>query len=119
MSYLIFLWSSLILNNIEKESPDMLMSVFVYLATAIILYLRKSPGSWLAFFSLGAVLGLGYLAKAPMFPLAFVYLGVALILAGNLRKGVPSAIACFHRIPLDFSASCGYPVAREGRIHFW
>jgi hypothetical protein len=89
MSYLIFLWSSLILNNIEKESPDMLMSVFVYLATAIILYLRKSPGSWLAFFSLGAVLGLGYLAKAPTFPLAFVYLGVALILAGNLRKGVP------------------------------
>ena len=89
MSYLIFLWSSLILNNIEKESPDLLMSVFVYLATAIILYLRKSPGSWLAFFSLGAVLGLGYLAKAPMFPLAFVYLGVALILAGNLRKGVP------------------------------
>ena len=89
VSYLIFLWSSLTLNNMENESPDMVMSVFVYLATAIILYLRRSPGSWLAFFSLGAVLGLGYLAKAPMFPLAFVYLGVALILAGNLRRGVP------------------------------
>ena len=65
MSYLIFLWSSLILNNIEKESPDMLMSVFVYLVTAIILYLRKSPGSWLAFFCLARSLDLDIWQKRP------------------------------------------------------
>ena len=89
ISYTIFMFSSLRLIDMKQESPDMLMSGFVYLATALILYIRRTPGSWLAFFFLGTALGLGYLAKAPMFPLSFVYLGVALILGGGLRKAVP------------------------------
>ncbi|MBV9480364.1 MAG: hypothetical protein JO249_06365 [Acidobacteria bacterium] len=86
IGYLLFGWSSLSLITMEQMSPDVLMSIFVLLATALILRIRQGLGDWLCFFSLGMVLGLGYLAKAPMFPLAFVFLGVALFAQGNLKK---------------------------------
>ncbi len=78
IGYLVFLWLSLSLITLERESPDMLMSGFVYLAMAIIFKIRNGSRSlrWPAL--LGLTLGLGYLAKAPMFPLAFVFLGVAM-----------------------------------------
>ncbi|MBV8476774.1 MAG: hypothetical protein JOZ36_08920, partial [Acidobacteria bacterium] len=86
IGYLLFGWSSLSLITMEQMSPDVLMSIFVLLATALVLRIRQGLGDWLCFFSLGMVLGLGYLAKAPMFPLAFVFLGVALFAQGNLKK---------------------------------
>jgi 4-amino-4-deoxy-L-arabinose transferase-like glycosyltransferase len=68
VAYLVFLWSSLSLITLWKKSPDMLMASFVYLATAIVLRIRRGNAPWHMFLCLGAVLGLGYLAKAPMFP---------------------------------------------------
>jgi 4-amino-4-deoxy-L-arabinose transferase-like glycosyltransferase len=93
VAYLVFLWSSLSLITLWKKSPDMLMASFVYLATAIVLRIRRGNAPWHMFVCLGAVLGLGYLAKAPMFPLTFVFLGTALFVPGNLRKTVPLVLA--------------------------
>jgi 4-amino-4-deoxy-L-arabinose transferase-like glycosyltransferase len=92
-AYLVFLWSSLSLITLWKKSPDMLMASFVYVATAIVLRIRRGNANWRMFVCLGTVLGLGYLAKAPMFPLAFVFLGTVLFVPGNLRKTVPLALA--------------------------
>src|SRR5205814_431502 len=79
IGYLIFLWMSLTLINLERESPDMLMSGFVYLVIAIVLRIRSGWNSWSAFALLGLTLGLGYYAKTLMFPLAFIFFGVALL----------------------------------------
>ena len=88
IAYLTFLWSSLTLIGVGSKSPDMLMSIFVYLALALLLRLRRSPGSWISFVFLGATLGFGYLAKAPMFPLAFVFISIALASAISRKQSV-------------------------------
>lgn len=69
-----FLWSSYFWLGPVWVTPDLCVSLLVYLATALLLRIRDRRGSWLVFTGLGAVLGLGYLAKAAMFPLAFVFL---------------------------------------------
>jgi hypothetical protein len=95
IGYLVFLWSSLTLITLERESPDMLMSVFVYFAIAIILKIRSERANWYLFALLGVNLGIGYLAKAPMFPLAFVFLGVTLLTTSNLRQATPRVLVAF------------------------
>src|SRR5438876_7170447 len=95
IAYLIFLWLSLTLITLERKSPDMLMSIFVYLGIALLLRIRRHPANWSAFAVLGVVMGLGYLAKAPMFPLAFVFFGAALFAGGHLRTMIPRTLFAF------------------------
>ena len=83
-------WSSIILRG-PGLSPDMLVAMFVYLASAILLRIRKGSTGLITFAVLGAVLGLSYLAKAVMFPLSFVFLGAGFFLIGNLRRAAPRA----------------------------
>ena len=79
--YVIFLWTSLCLITVSITSPDMLLAMFAFLATGILLRIASGSMTWPYFAGLGIVLGLGYIAKAPLFPLSFVFLAVAMILA--------------------------------------
>jgi hypothetical protein len=72
--YLFFLWASYFWLGPAWVTPDLCVAALVFLATALLLRLRRGRGNWLAFAGLGALLGLGYLAKAAMFPLSFVFL---------------------------------------------
>src|SRR5262249_31160969 len=92
IAYVIFLWGALTLITLERKSPDMLMSVFVYLAFALVLAIRNGRSCYLVFACLGVILGVGYLAKAPMFPLAFLFLGVALFASRQFRKALPGVV---------------------------
>jgi 4-amino-4-deoxy-L-arabinose transferase-like glycosyltransferase len=87
VGYAAFLWSSLYLITVSVASPDMLLAVFVFLSTGILVRIASGSVKWPHFAALGTALGVGYLAKAPLFPLSFVYLTVALTLA--LRSRVP------------------------------
>jgi 4-amino-4-deoxy-L-arabinose transferase-like glycosyltransferase len=89
LGYSLFIWSSLFLVTIQLESPDMLVAGFVYLATAILLRLRRQPSKWIWFAVLGFVLGIGYLAKSPMLPIALVFIVASLLSAGSWRRAVP------------------------------
>ena len=89
LGYSLFIWSSLFLITVHLESPDMLVAAFVYLATGIILRIRRQPASWLPFVLLGIFLGLGFLAKSVMLLLTPVFLIAALLCVGNLRRGLP------------------------------
>lgn len=91
MGYILFIWSSLNLITIRVVTPDMCVAAFVYLASGILLRIRRGA-SWFTFALLGLVLGFGYLAKAPMFPLAFVFLGVGMFSVGNLRRAMPRVL---------------------------
>jgi hypothetical protein len=89
--YIIFLWATLGLITVSVASPDMLMAVFVFLATGLLVRIASTTQRGTLFLGLGLVLGLGYLTKAPMFPLAFVYLAIAAALAGRsgmLMRGI-------------------------------
>ena len=93
LGYTLFLWCTLGLITLASASPDLLLSVFVYLALALLLRIRRGVCSPQSFFILGLVLGMGYLAKAPMLPLSFVFFLVALAWFGNLRKSGPLVLA--------------------------
>ncbi len=87
--YSLFIWTSLNLITISLVTPDMCVAAFVYLASGILLRIRRGSISWLTFVTLGVVLGFSYLAKAIMFPLSFIFLLVSLFLVGNFRRAVP------------------------------
>jgi hypothetical protein len=87
LGYALFTFSALQLIHLSSTTPDMLMSVFVYLSAALVLRIAIHPGSRWAFPLLGASLGIGFWAKAPMFPLAFVFLAMAALYAfASIRR---------------------------------
>lgn len=89
LGYPLFIWSSLYLILIAEESPDLLVASFIYLASALILHIRRQPSRWVPFLFLGITLGLGYLAKSVMLPMALVFLGAAMFSVGSLRRALP------------------------------
>ena len=89
LGYSLFIWSSLFLVTVPLESPDMLVAAFVYLATGILVRIRRDPSRWAAFVLLGIVLGLGFLAKSVMMPLTAVVLLGCVFAAGSLRRALP------------------------------
>ncbi len=89
LGYSLFIWSSLFLVTVQLESPDMLVAAFVYLATALLLRIRRQPSSWAPFALLGVFLGLGFLAKSVMLLLTPVFLIAATVAARNIRRGLP------------------------------
>ncbi len=95
LGYTLFIASSLVLIEIWSVTPDMLMAVFVYLASALVLRIRLRDSRWRTFILLGIVLGFGYLAKALMFPVSFLFLAAALFAVRDLRMGIPRILAAF------------------------
>ena len=89
LGYALFVWSSLGLITLGATAPDMLVSVFVYLALAQVLRISRGAQSRWSFFILGLILGIGYLAKAPMLPLSVVFLLVGIFWVGVLRSAAP------------------------------
>lgn len=74
LGYSLFLWVSLKLITVLQETPDMLLSGELYVATTLVLRISRRRAKLLTFVLLGLVLGFGYLTKAIFFPLAFVFL---------------------------------------------
>ena len=62
-----FLYATLDFTNLETVTPDLLMHVFVYLAAAQLVRIRRAAPQAGRLFALGILMGLGYLAKAPFF----------------------------------------------------
>jgi len=126
LGYSLVIWSSLFLVSVPLESPDMLVAAFVYLATGILVRIRREPSSWLAFIVLGIVLGLGFLAKSVMMPLTAVFVLGCVFAAGNLRRALPRValvVAFFVLVIGPFvyamSHSKGYlTTGRTGRLNY-
>ena len=92
LGYSFFIWYSLRLTTVRAVTPDMLMSVFLFLASGILMRIRRGFDNWLMFAVLGAVVGFGYLAKAVMFPIAFVFAALCLLSGLSLRTALPRAL---------------------------
>lgn len=74
LGYTIFIWSSIVWILVHRDSPDMMVAAFVYLATAFVVRIAMNPLSWNNYVILGFILGLSYLSKSFMLPLGFVYI---------------------------------------------
>ena len=120
LGYSLFIWSSLFLVTVQLESPDMLVAAFVYLATGMLLRIRRKPSSWAPFGLLGVFLGLGFLAKSVMLLLTPVFLIAAMLAVGNVRRALPRvavAVVLFLVVagPFVFAMSRSKGVLTTGR----
>ena len=126
LGYSLFIWSSLFLVTLPLESPDMLVAAFVYLATAILLRIRRNRLSWAPFALLGICLGLGFLAKSVMLLLTPVFLIAAMFAVGNVRRALPRvavAVVLFIAVtgPFVFAMSKSkgtLTTGRSGRLNY-
>jgi len=108
--YTLFIWSSLNLNDMLFATPDVCVTIFVYLAFGFLVCIWNGSRDWLTFILFGCVLGLGYLCRAYMFPLAFIFWACALISMRNLKKAIPRVLVSvffflMFAIPLSIAIS--------------
>jgi hypothetical protein len=82
----LFLYSSLYMANKPGSTPDIFVTLFVYLAAGLLVGMHSGQARVSTFAVLGATLGFGYLAKTAMFPLSFVFLAVAGLISVRNRK---------------------------------
>ena len=98
IGYAAFSLCTLNFNNLGLVTPDLLASVFVYIAAACLVRIvenrgrenrgRENRGGWLTYFALGVALGLGYLTKAPFFYYSILTLGLALWFTRKRWNGI-------------------------------
>lgn len=87
--YTLFLWTTLRYTPLYCDTPDLITTALVYIASGILLRLNTRSQTWLSFAALGAALGFAYLSKAVMFPLSFTLLAVGAFSGGNLKTSFP------------------------------
>src|SRR5277367_178827 len=96
--YTLFAYCELELIGLGTDTPDIIVSGFIFLATALLLRMRRGEPSWLLYSTFGLILALDYFAKMVMFPLAFVFLFCAFFAGkpGSARAlRIASALAVF------------------------
>jgi hypothetical protein len=76
----LFVWATQFWLGPALITPDLCVATLVFLATALLLRIRRGRVSWPVFLILGGLLGLAYLAKTAMFLVAFVFLASAFFL---------------------------------------
>lgn len=118
LGYSLFIWLSLDWISIRSVTPDMCVSAVVYLASGLLLRIRRQPDNWGAFTLLGLVLGCGYWTKAAMFPLAFVFLAVSMVSVGNLRERPDPRTGRVRGFPHYRRPAVCYAFAPRGTYHF-
>jgi len=111
LGYTLFIWSSLHLITVSVVTPDMCNAAFVYLASGILLYLKRNPDSCFGFVILGLVLGFSYLTRAIMLPLSFIFLGLGVFLIANVKRAITLALIavfCFLLIAGPYITALSY-----------
>jgi hypothetical protein len=118
LGYLLFIWVTLSLIRIWAVTPDLLMSIFVFLAAGFLVRIRAGQDAWHHFVLLGCVLGLGYLSKAIMLPISALFLAVGFVVLGNFRRamvGIGLALICFVMVAGPF---IGLMSIQKGRFTY-
>ena len=97
LAYTLFIWATSQWITVSVETPDMLLTIFVFLAVAMLLRMRLRPVSAATFAAYGAVLGLAFLTKSAMFPLAFVFLAMLYLVVERTRvwRGMATALVAW------------------------
>jgi hypothetical protein len=96
--FALFVYCELELIGVGVATPDMLVSALFFLASALLLRMRRDKAGWFLYAAFGVILALAYLAKAVMFPLGFVFLFCAVFAPPQMLRHLPRAglaLICF------------------------
>jgi hypothetical protein len=93
--YALFAYASLVMVNLGRVGPDILVAACMYAASALLLrFARTDTFPFWSAVSLGVTLGLGYLAKSVLFPISLVILATTFaVVFRQRRRWVGAAIA--------------------------
>jgi len=105
IGYSLFLWSSLQLIGVNKETPDMLVAGFFYLSCGLLVTISTGRAKWETFLGLGLTLGLSYLTKFVMFPISLLILVTAWLLAKQKARYVLISAIVFVAMAAPFVAA--------------
>ena len=83
--YSLFLSSSLDLTTINRVTPDLAVTAFVFLDAALLLRIRRGNAGWPVFAALGLVLSFGYLAKSILFVFGLAVM-LELFVLGRIQR---------------------------------
>lgn len=89
--YALFTWASLRLAPVALVSPDLLLTVFIYLLAARLLRQRLQPAA-AAGGGFGALLGLGYLTKTALLAAAPAFVAAAVLPANEPARARQRAV---------------------------
>lgn len=92
LGYSFFLSTALLMIGLTLVTPDMCVSGFVYLASALVVKIRNDAGrpTWIA---VGVVLSLAYLSKAIMLPIGVIFLLMAFYKNSSSKSLMNASIA--------------------------
>jgi hypothetical protein len=115
LGYTIFLWSSMQLIGVNKETPDMLVAGFFYLSCGLLVTIWTGRAKWGAFLGLGLTLGLSYLTKSVTLPISFLILVTAWLVAKQKARYIVISAIAFVAIAAPFIAALS---AQQGRFTY-
>lgn len=115
ISYLLFIWASLILYSPVGATPDIGLIAAVCLTCTILVRIRLGIQGPPMFFLIGALIGLDYLLKAVMLPVGVAFLITSLLITDNRAQHVrrlAMATCGFALTALPFIAALSYQQGR-------
>ena len=117
-AYGLFLVCALVYIRIQVVSPDMLEFCFTLIVVAVLVWIKKSSGSFAQFVVLGLVAGIGYICKTPFFVMSFVFFVLAACYATSISRAVPRVLVAAI-VFLTISSAVCVPISnRLGRLSF-
>ena len=88
LGYITVTYVVLVMVGGRLDTPDLCVAAFFFLATAMLIRMRRVGRDWQFYAAFGGILGLAYLAKTVMFLLAFVFLFCALFIKNNRKRAI-------------------------------
>jgi len=117
LGYSLFLWCSLVLIEVGKVTPDLLVAAIVFLIGGYLVDLRVHH-SYRKFAMFGALNGAAYLGKGIMFPLGFGFLAI-LLFSGKRSKARIVGVLLSAVVFLAVSAPFIFVLSKaKGRLTF-
>jgi len=115
IGYSLFLWSSLQLIEVNKETPDMLVAGFFYLSCGLLLTISSGRAKRGTFLGLGLTLGLSYLTKFVVLPISCLILVIAWLVAKQKARYVAISAIVFVAMAAPFIAALS---AQKGKLTY-
>jgi hypothetical protein len=95
LGYVVVTYVVLVMIGGRLDTPDMCVAALFFLATAMLIRMRRGGNNWRLYAALGAILGVAYLAKTIMFLLAFVFLFCGIFVKNNRKRAVLGTLLGF------------------------
>jgi hypothetical protein len=92
LGYTTLIHVMLVMGGPGLDTPDLCVAALFFLATAMLIRMRRGVYEWPLYAGLGAILGLAYLSKTAMFPLAFAFLFCSVFVTDNRRRAMPRVL---------------------------